>query len=72
MTHLFLYTKNIKTAAVLIGINYLDTPDAVLNGCINDVNNMKVFLQQQGFNNIKVFTDDTKKRKDWDYIKWYS
>jgi hypothetical protein len=46
--------------AFLIGINYRKTADE-LNGCINDVNNMKIFLQSKlGYtNNIVTLTDDT-------------
>ena len=46
--------------AFLIGINYRKTADE-LYGCINDVNNMKIFLQSKlGYtNNIVTLTDDT-------------
>lgn len=44
--------------ALLIGLNYAGTPNE-LNGCINDVQNMKAFLVTKGFSesNIKVITD---------------
>ena len=46
--------------ALLCGINYKNTNDQ-LYGCINDVNNMKIFLQSKlGYtNNIVTLTDDT-------------
>lgn len=47
--------------AFLIGINYRKTADE-LYGCINDVNNMKIFLQSKlGYtnSNIVTLTDDT-------------
>jgi hypothetical protein len=47
--------------AFLIGINYRKTADE-LYGCINDVNNMKIFLQSKlGYTNrnIVTLTDDT-------------
>jgi hypothetical protein len=44
---------------LLIGINYRGT-EAQLNGCINDVNNMKLFLQSQlGYTDFVMLTDDT-------------
>jgi len=45
--------------ALLIGINYKDTPYE-LNGCINDVNNIKALLLANGYqeSNITVLTDD--------------
>lgn len=44
--------------ALLFGINYVRTPKYALRGCINDVNNMKSFLQGEGFR-VQKFTDDT-------------
>lgn len=46
--------------ALLIGINYTGSSSA-LNGCINDVNNIKEYLINNGYqsDNIKVLTDDT-------------
>ena len=45
--------------AVLIGINYTGTQDE-LYGCINDVNNMRTFLQSQlGYTNFVMLTDNT-------------
>ena len=46
--------------ALLIGINYRGTSSA-LNGCINDVNNMRSYLLSHGYtaNDIIVMTDDT-------------
>lgn len=34
-----------KARALLIGINYVDSPHGRLNGCVNDVKNVKAFLQ---------------------------
>lgn len=51
----------VKKLALLIGINYVGTSSA-LNGCINDVKNMKTYLvghlgyQESG---IRVMTDDS-------------
>jgi hypothetical protein len=46
--------------ALLIGINYVGTSSA-LNGCINDVTNMKAYLLTKGYSdaNITVLTDET-------------
>lgn len=45
--------------AFLIGINYRKTADE-LYGCINDVNNMRVFLQSKlGYTRFVMLTDDT-------------
>lgn len=48
--------KNKK--ALLIGINYLNTPYE-LNGCIRDIERMKKFLETKGFNNFDMMTDLT-------------
>lgn len=46
--------------SVLIGINYINTKDE-LNGCINDVFNMKNFLEfRLGYKNFIVLTDNTQ------------
>lgn len=50
-----------KTAALLIGINYTQTPEARLNGCVNDVKKMSEFLTQRlGFKpqTISMFHDE--------------
>jgi len=46
--------------ALLVGINYRGTSSA-LNGCINDVANVKEMLLKQGYKqeDIRVMTDDT-------------
>lgn len=45
--------------ALLIGINYTGTADE-LYGCINDVNNVRTFLQSQlGYTNFVMLTDNT-------------
>ena len=44
---------------LLIGINYRNTADE-LYGCINDVNNVKIFLESNlGYTNFVILTDDT-------------
>lgn len=44
--------------ALLVGINYKDTPNE-LYGCINDTNNIKSLLEQKfSFNNFTFLTDD--------------
>jgi uncharacterized caspase-like protein len=49
---------NGKRKALLIGINYFGQKGE-LKGCINDVNNVKQFIQSQyKFNDIRVLTDD--------------
>lgn len=48
--------------ALLIGINYLDSPTNALNGCINDVVNMRnMLIDAYGYdsNNINVLREDT-------------
>lgn len=57
------YTGNFPTTfknkkALLIGINYLNTPYE-LSGCIADVERMKTFLESKGFNNFDMMTDLT-------------
>jgi hypothetical protein len=46
--------------ALLVGINYIGT-SSVLNGCINDVYNIKRYLLKKGYSeqNIKILTDET-------------
>ena len=45
--------------ALLIGINYKNTSDK-LNGCINDINNVRNFLiSKLEYNNFIFLTDDT-------------
>lgn len=48
----------INKKALLIGINYNGTPNQ-LNGCIEDSNSINKLLQNKGYNNIKILTDDT-------------
>lgn len=47
--------------ALLIGINYRGS-SSELNGCINDVKNMKQYLLQNGYkeDDITILTEDTK------------
>ena len=51
-----------KKAAVLVGINYYSVPNARLNGCINDINNISQVMTRH-FNyapeNITKLSDDT-------------
>jgi hypothetical protein len=49
---------NGNKSALLIGINYTGT-DNQLNGCINDVNSIKERIRNNGFDNIRILTDDT-------------
>lgn len=49
-------TNNKK--ALLIGINYINTPYK-LTGCIDDVNRMKDLLTQHRFNSFQLLTDST-------------
>lgn len=47
--------------ALLIGINYIDSPDNKLNGCINDVINMRnILIDAYGYTaeNIVILRDD--------------
>lgn len=49
----------ITKSALLIGCNYTGTQNQ-LNGCLNDVTNLKTRIETQyGFNNIVTMTDDT-------------
>jgi hypothetical protein len=50
---------NSKRYALLTGINYIGTP-YTLNGCINDIDNMRSFLQTRRFSddNIRMLSDD--------------
>jgi hypothetical protein len=51
--------ENIKNKkALLVGINYLNTPYA-LSGCIDDTTRMKELLTSQGFDNFNILTDLT-------------
>lgn len=62
--------------ALLIGINYKNT-SAQLNGCINDINDIKnILVDNCSYNekNVRVLTDETKlqptKKNIEDGIKW--
>lgn len=44
--------------ALLIGVNYINTPYA-LSGCIDDANRIKDLLSQQGFNSFQLLNDFT-------------
>ncbi len=53
--------------ALLIGINYYDTPSAKLNGCVNDVVNMRnMLIDAYGYDsaNITVLRDDATNAVD--------
>ena len=54
----FNITKTNNKKALLIGINYINTPYE-LSGCIDDANRMKNLLTQHGFNSFKLLTDST-------------
>jgi metacaspase-1 len=43
--------------AVLIGINYYGTENE-LNGCVNDIRDMKAYLVRRGFDDIVVLSDE--------------
>lgn len=45
--------------AFLFGLNYSKTPDSRLNGCINDVNNMAVYLKEKMNMQTEIYTDET-------------
>ena len=65
INNLIAYQPNIDTNfknknALLIGCNYNNSAYQ-LNGCINDVNNIKSMIKNIGFNNINVLTDETDK-----------
>ena len=48
-----------KKMALLIGINYINTPDE-LYGCINDTNNIKELLQSKfNYDIFNILTDNT-------------
>jgi len=48
--------------ALLIGLNYVDTPESKLNGCINDVNNMANYLGKMFPCMVcDIVTDETNK-----------
>ncbi|KAJ2992763.1 Ca(2+)-dependent cysteine protease, partial [Globomyces sp. JEL0801] len=51
-----LFISSHKRRALLIGVNYINTP-VELTGCINDVGKMKEFLISQGFDEIRTVTD---------------
>lgn len=48
--------------ALLIGCNYNNNAAYKLNGCINDVNNLKDIITNRGFNNINILTDETEQK----------
>lgn len=54
----FNITKINNKKALLIGINYINTPYA-LSGCIDDTDRMTKVLTQHGFNSYKILTDYT-------------
>lgn len=45
--------------ALLFGINYTNTPDVELRGCVEDVKNMSKYLKDvQNFDKVKTYTDE--------------
>jgi len=52
--------QNVKNKnALLIGCNY-NGSQYKLNGCINDVKNVKTLINKNGFNNVTLLTDETE------------
>jgi len=48
-----------KTKALLIGLNYTNSPrETELTGCVRDVHNMVDYIKKQGLKNVEVLTDD--------------
>ena len=61
-----IFYKSMSKKALLIGINYVDTPSAALNGCINDVvNTRNMLIDAYGYDatNITVLRDDSPTNK---------
>jgi hypothetical protein len=54
----FNVTKTNNKKALLIGINYINTPYE-LSGCIDDTNRMKELLTKNGFNSFQILSDLT-------------
>jgi hypothetical protein len=57
--------------ALLIGINYSSLSSGQLNGCINDVTNMRqILIRNYGYRsrNIKMLTDDTYQKPTYQNI----
>lgn len=52
-------TPATKGKAVLFGLNYSATPNAKLNGCINDVTNMSKYLKSKMNIPCTIFTDES-------------
>jgi hypothetical protein len=61
ITNNIINNKN-NNSALLIGINYFNS-QYQLNGCINDANDMKNYLINKNFTNIKLLTDDNSTNK---------
>lgn len=56
------FSSNKNKNALLIGINYINTPYE-LYGCINDTNNIKDFLRSKfNYNTFNILTDNTNKK----------
>jgi len=55
-----------RRKALLIGINYVGSRNQ-LNGCVNDVRNVQTYLQQYGYQEIRVMTDEQQNQNgpDW-------
>lgn len=54
----FNVVKTNNKKALLIGINYINSPYA-LSGCIDDTNRIKILLENRGFNAFQTLTDLT-------------
>lgn len=50
-----------KAKGILFGLNYDDNDNARLKGCINDVQNLKSFLNEKYNISLECFTDDLDK-----------
>jgi metacaspase-1 len=51
--------SQLKSKAVLFGLNYAHAPEGRLQGCINDVTNMAFYLQNTWkIANVECYTDD--------------
>lgn len=65
----FILCNKMVKRALLIGINYNSYPNLKLNGCINDVNNIKNVLSTiYKINDIRMMTDDTEIKPTKDNI----
>nr|QOI90644.1 hypothetical protein HWQ62_00513 [Pyramimonas orientalis virus] len=53
-----------KSKAILFGINYVNTPQARLRGCVNDVKNVAKYLtKEEKYDVVKVYSDEADETK---------